>query len=191
MNLGSSPATVPAAAEEPRTPQVEWDQCPDDVVAQAAPTKLQCATVPVPLDHADPAGEQIDLTVSRRGVLMLNPGGPGGSGPALSALLVAQGLPGSVTGRYDLIPAEPPVKIDAEGPGNVLLLRNRRDASAPHRGGKMLREKFGDRARLVSVDDSGHGVYVRGLTFSGRQRGSPVSDRSAWRRRITSTWAGL
>ncbi|MGA4847195.1 alpha/beta hydrolase [Streptomyces sp. G5(2025)] len=59
-------------------------------------------------------------------------------------------------------PAEPPVKIDAEGPRNVLLLQNRRDASTPHRGGKMLREKFGDRARLVSVDDSGHGVYVLG-----------------------------
>ncbi|KOT32861.1 hypothetical protein ADK41_28570 [Streptomyces caelestis] len=59
-------------------------------------------------------------------------------------------------------PAEPPVRIDAEGPRNVLLLQNRRDASTPHRGGKMLREKFGDRARLVSVDDSGHGVYALG-----------------------------
>ncbi|WPO75524.1 MULTISPECIES: alpha/beta hydrolase [unclassified Streptomyces] len=44
----------------------------------------------------------------------------------------------------------------------MLLLQNRRDASTPHRGGKMLREKFRDRARLVSVDDSGHGVYVLG-----------------------------
>lgn len=26
----------------------------------------------------------------------------------------------------------------------------------------MLREKFGDRARLVSVDGSGHGAYVLG-----------------------------
>ncbi|WP_254667784.1 alpha/beta hydrolase [Streptomyces griseus] len=54
------------------------------------------------------------------------------------------------------------MQIDAEGPRNVLLLQNRRDASTPHRGGKMLREKFGDRARLVSVDDSGHGVCVLG-----------------------------
>ncbi|MFE1029684.1 alpha/beta hydrolase [Streptomyces sp. NPDC058818] len=52
------------------------------------------------------------------------------------------------------------MKIGAEGPRNVLLLQNRRDASTPHRGGKMLRKEFGDRARLVSVDDSGHGVYV-------------------------------
>ncbi|MER6619762.1 alpha/beta hydrolase [Streptomyces sp. NPDC000931] len=112
LGLGGSLATGPAAAEEARTPRVEWGRCPDDVVAEAAPTELRCATVPVPLDYTDPEGEQIDLTVSRlaaadpdkrRGVLMLNPGGPGGSGLALSALLVARGLPSSVTDRYDLI----------------------------------------------------------------------------------------
>ncbi|MBM7438635.1 alpha/beta hydrolase [Streptomyces sp. HB132] len=112
IGLGASLTTVPAAAEETKTPQAKWGQCPDDVLAEAAPTVLQCATVPVPLDYAHPEGEQIDLTVSRlaatdpdkrRGVLMLNPGGPGGSGLALSALLVAQGLPSSVTDRYDLI----------------------------------------------------------------------------------------
>ncbi|MEU3147501.1 MULTISPECIES: alpha/beta hydrolase [unclassified Streptomyces] len=112
LGLGGSLAPVPAAAEEPETPQTERGRCPDDVVAEAAPTELRCATVTVPLDYADPQGEQIDLTVSRlaatdpdkrRGVLMLNPGGPGGSGLALSALLVAQGLPSSVTDRYDLI----------------------------------------------------------------------------------------
>ncbi|ODA71299.1 alpha/beta hydrolase [Streptomyces sp. AVP053U2] len=111
LGLGGSLAPVPAA-EEPETPQTERGRCPDDVVAEAAPTELRCATVTVPLDYADPQGEQIDLTVSRlaatdpdkrRGVLMLNPGGPGGSGLALSALLVAQGLPSSVTDRYDLI----------------------------------------------------------------------------------------
>ncbi|MER7696714.1 alpha/beta hydrolase [Streptomyces sp. NPDC096095] len=112
LGLGASLTTVPAAAEEAKTPQVKWGQCPDDVVAEAAPTVLRCATVPVPLDYAEPEGERIDLTVSRlaatdpdrrRGVLLLNPGGPGGSGLALSALLVAQGLPSSVTDRYDLI----------------------------------------------------------------------------------------
>ncbi|GAB2958368.1 alpha/beta hydrolase [Streptomyces heilongjiangensis] len=112
LGLGASLTTVPAAAEEAKTPRANWGRCPDDVVAEATPTVLQCATVSVPLDYARPEGEQIDLTVSRlaatdpdkrRGVLMLNPGGPGGSGLALSALLVAQGLPSSVTDRYDLI----------------------------------------------------------------------------------------
>jgi pimeloyl-ACP methyl ester carboxylesterase len=49
---------------------------------------LQCATLTVPLDYDRPAGEQIDLAVARRpstdpdpvGALVVNPGGPGGSG---------------------------------------------------------------------------------------------------------------
>lgn len=59
-------------------------------------------------------------------------------------------------------PAEPPVAVDDEGPANVLVLQNRRDPVTPHRGGELLDEKFGDRSRLVSVDGSGHGVYVLG-----------------------------
>ncbi|NJQ01858.1 alpha/beta hydrolase [Streptomyces zingiberis] len=112
LGLGCSLAAVPAAADEPRAARVTWDTCPEDVVAEAAPTVLQCATVPVPVDHTDPEGERIDLMISRlagtkpekrRGTLMLNPGGPGGSGLTLPALLNAQGIPASVLDTYDLI----------------------------------------------------------------------------------------
>jgi hypothetical protein len=44
----------------------------------------------------------------------------------------------------------------------VLIVQNRRDPATPHRGGELFREKFGQRSRLVSVDGSGHGVYVFG-----------------------------
>ncbi|MEK8174282.1 hypothetical protein NKH77_50630 [Streptomyces sp. M19] len=92
LGLSGSLATAPAVADEPRTPRVRWDACPEDVVAEAAPTELRCATVPVPVDYTDPDGDRIDLMISRlasthpdkrRGTLMLNPGGPGGSGLAL------------------------------------------------------------------------------------------------------------
>ncbi len=50
-------------------------------------TTLECATLTVPLDHADPDGEQIDLALNRipasgarTGAVLVNPGGPGGSG---------------------------------------------------------------------------------------------------------------
>lgn len=59
-------------------------------------------------------------------------------------------------------PAEEPVAIDDDGPRNILLVQNLRDVPTPHVGGKLLRQKFADRSRLVSVDDSGHGVYVYG-----------------------------
>ncbi|MFE9728129.1 alpha/beta hydrolase [Streptomyces sp. NPDC005794] len=118
LGLSGSLAQAPAGADErqeprtPQTPKVQWSGCPEDVVAEAVPSVLECATVPVPLDYADPGGTRIDLKISRlastapekrRGTLMLNPGGPGGSGLALSSLLVAQGLPSSVTDSYDLI----------------------------------------------------------------------------------------
>ncbi|MER5600487.1 alpha/beta hydrolase [Streptomyces sp. NPDC002265] len=62
-----------------------------------APDDLRCGTVSVPLDYAHPDGKQIRLTVSRvqathrdphnskrrvprKGALVFNPGGPGGSG---------------------------------------------------------------------------------------------------------------
>jgi hypothetical protein len=59
-------------------------------------------------------------------------------------------------------PVDPPVEFDAEGPENVLVLQNLRDPATPHLGGQLARAAFGDRARLVSVDDGGHGVYVYG-----------------------------
>ncbi|MEV7867173.1 alpha/beta hydrolase [Streptomyces sp. NPDC088124] len=115
LGLSGSLIAAPAVADAPKAPkvpQVRWGSCPEDVVAEAAPTELQCATVPVPVDYADPGSPRIDLMISRlastkpdkrRGTLMLNPGGPGGSGLALSALLVKRGLPASVLDSYDLI----------------------------------------------------------------------------------------
>lgn len=41
-------------------------------------------------------------------------------------------------------------------------MQNLRDPATPHDGGKMLRQKFAHRSRLVSVDDTGHGEYVLG-----------------------------
>ncbi|GAB2485058.1 hypothetical protein GCM10027063_28640 [Promicromonospora xylanilytica] len=99
------------AGSEP-TARLEWGPCPADVAEEAAPYVLTCATVPVPLDYSDPDGEQIELQLSRmasdnpakrRGVLLLNPGGPGGSGLTQSSLLASRGLPDSVLDAYDLI----------------------------------------------------------------------------------------
>jgi pimeloyl-ACP methyl ester carboxylesterase len=59
-------------------------------------------------------------------------------------------------------PSEPPVKVDDQGPADVLMLQNRRDPVTPAVNAELLRQKFGQRARLVTVDDSGHGVYVLG-----------------------------
>ncbi|WP_051499911.1 alpha/beta hydrolase [Nocardia sp. BMG51109] len=101
---------APASAEENPAAQVQWGACPAEVAAESP--ELQCATVPVPVDYSAPDGGTIDLMISkmpstdpagRRGVLLLNPGGPGGSGLTMATLLASRGLPESVRDSYDLI----------------------------------------------------------------------------------------
>jgi pimeloyl-ACP methyl ester carboxylesterase len=85
---------------------LRWRSCPQ--VAHG----LQCARLKVPLNYQRPAGRQITLALSRmpatapvsqrQGVLLVNPGGPGGSGLSLAAF-VADGLSRSVAADYDII----------------------------------------------------------------------------------------
>ncbi|MFJ3494450.1 alpha/beta hydrolase [Streptomyces sp. NPDC086091] len=91
--------------------------------AEELPGAMQCGTVSVPLDYADPDGRQIRLTVSRaaatqrdphnskrrvprQGALVFNPGGPGASGlyfPLIGVLPQWKRLGAA----YDLVGYEP------------------------------------------------------------------------------------
>lgn len=55
---------------------------------------------------------------------------------------------------------EKPTRITDRGPSNILMIQSLRDPSTPHFGGLKMREALGDRARLVSVDQGGHGMYL-------------------------------
>ncbi|WP_285187269.1 hypothetical protein [Rhodococcus sp. MEB041] len=108
----TSTASQPdAAVQQPYSmPDLEWSSCPDDVGDPAEePSRLQCASVPVPIDYDDPDAGQIDVMISRlpsqkpeerRGVLLLNPGGPGGTGLDQPTFLVNRGMPQSVLDSY-------------------------------------------------------------------------------------------
>ncbi len=79
----TSPTTAAGAA------RLHWHSC----LIQGA--SLQCASLQVPLDYARPSGRKITLALSmvpatappsqRQGDLLVNPGGPGGSGLSLAA----------------------------------------------------------------------------------------------------------
>ncbi|GGX72359.1 alpha/beta hydrolase [Streptomyces minutiscleroticus] len=100
-----APRTAPAAS----APSLAWEKCG----TKAYPT-LQCASLKVPLDHAHPHGRQITLALSRvphtartyQGPLLVNPGGPGGSGLALAGF-VASSLPKAVAAQYDVVGFDP------------------------------------------------------------------------------------
>ncbi|MFD7079601.1 alpha/beta hydrolase [Streptomyces sp. NPDC002181] len=97
----AAPAAAPAA--------LRWTGC----ATPRYPT-LQCASLKVPLDHDHPAGRQISLALTRvphtaaasQGPLLVNPGGPGGSGRALAGF-VASALPKDVAAQYDVIGFDP------------------------------------------------------------------------------------
>jgi hypothetical protein len=57
-------------------------------------------------------------------------------------------------------PVERPVHIGDRGPSNVLMVQNLRDPGTPLAGARQLRQAFGDRARMVTVDEGGHGAYL-------------------------------
>ncbi|MET8828467.1 alpha/beta hydrolase [Streptomyces sp. NPDC004610] len=88
----------------------QWTRCRPD-----SPAEFECATIKVPLDYRKPGGKQLDLAISRikstspekrEGVLLSNPGGPGGEGLTLP-LYLQEVLPQSVQQEYDLIGFDP------------------------------------------------------------------------------------
>ena len=84
---------------------VDWSTCPD--LDPDLTLAWECASVAVPLDHADPSGEQITVALTRpqldagddRRPLVLDPGGPGASGIELAWHLVDV-LPGELLDHY-------------------------------------------------------------------------------------------
>ena len=76
---------------------------------------FRCTRLKVPLDYAKPGGPSITLGVLRKpatgpnriGSLLLNPGGPGGSGMSFAAQLGAAGVADAVNARFDLVGFDP------------------------------------------------------------------------------------
>lgn len=127
-----------SVADEPEG-ALDWSPCDDQPVV--GPTK-ECATLEVPLDHADPSGEMIDIAVARVetsgseriGSLVFNPGGPGGSGIDFLDQAVAI-VPTDVAQRFDLVSFDPrgvgestALECDVEIDDNVTLLEADDDA---------------------------------------------------------------
>ncbi|MGW5364145.1 alpha/beta hydrolase [Actinopolymorpha pittospori] len=96
--------------------QLEWGPCPTNPLVGPLPPPMECTTVTVPLDYTKPDGATIDIAVSRlaignpakrRGVLLTNPGGPGGPGLSMPLDLLNLGMPANVLDRYDIIGFDP------------------------------------------------------------------------------------
>ena len=91
-------------------PPIAWTSCP---AVNQYPTNFRCGNVTVPLDWNDVSGTKITLAVTRvkhttkryQGVLLVNPGGPGGSGTIYAYLKDA--VPKGGGDSYDWIGFDP------------------------------------------------------------------------------------
>jgi pimeloyl-ACP methyl ester carboxylesterase len=129
------PSFAPEGSDEPARPGglstpgtasgTQWKPCPDvprELLGKPADgMSYDCATVQVPRDWAAPAGgetygiEMIRVRSKKQkqriGSLLMNPGGPGGSGIDVAVYLSygpgLGGLPTEITDRFDLVGFDP------------------------------------------------------------------------------------
>jgi pimeloyl-ACP methyl ester carboxylesterase len=110
--LAGAPAQGATRAGSSPAAGIAWGSCSDPTLAEA---NAQCGFVEVPLDYRRPGGAKISLAVSRvrhtspdadyQGVMLVNPGGPGGSGLVYSIL--GQFVPNGAGNTYDWIGFDP------------------------------------------------------------------------------------
>nr|WGC84438.1 Orf+4 [Streptomyces sp.] len=109
----AAPESAARPAPTPRQQPLVWGPCS---AAQEELNKAgaECAKVTVPLDYADPDGRTIQIAISRikaksgverHGILLSNPGGPGGAG--LANTLALRPALREVADHYDLIGFDP------------------------------------------------------------------------------------
>ncbi|WP_127842961.1 alpha/beta hydrolase [Actinomyces wuliandei] len=104
---------VPVGLESYYSQEADWYPCSEGMDRTQEDTGYTCATVSVPLDYDAPEGRTIDIAMKRRaadresaGVLLVNPGGPGGSGVTFVER-VTERFSQDVTDSYDVVGFDP------------------------------------------------------------------------------------
>jgi pimeloyl-ACP methyl ester carboxylesterase len=100
------PSDVSAELEPFYTQTLEWEDCEDD---------MQCTTASAPLDWSDPSRDSIDLALVRSpaedgaplGSVLVNPGGPGGSGYDFVADSLEYAVSPTLRSKFDVVGFDP------------------------------------------------------------------------------------
>ncbi|QDQ14234.1 alpha/beta hydrolase [Streptomyces spectabilis] len=173
------PASEAVAARDPLRPYTQqkphWQRCDAE-----SPASFQCATLEVPLDYGDPGGKRTDIAISRlkaastaerRGVLLLNPGGPGGPGlrlPVDPAVRISE----DVRRRYDLIGFDPR-GVGRSSPVGCGLTRGEQEMEHPYRARTFAKDVRW--ARTVAAKcRAANGATLRHLTTRNTARDMDV-----------------
>lgn len=205
---------VPQGLERFYGQSLSWGSCtpfattPRDKKAYDNPG-LQCAYLNVPLDYANPNGRVIKLGLLRRpasdpahriGSLVINPGGPGGSGMSTAASLAEEITNNDIGRRFDFVGFDPrgvgssepqvvcrtPAERDAErlmnlnvdsSPAGVERTENQEktdDAGCVSRTGKDVLENIGTREVVRDMDVMRSALGDEKLTYLGYSYGTRI-----------------
>jgi pimeloyl-ACP methyl ester carboxylesterase len=117
---GASAAPAPAGLETFYNQELDWGSCAALATTEATKfyksASLQCADLTVPLVYDDPAGTTITIKVLRKpatnqgdriGSVVMDPGGPGGSGVELAGSFGAYGIGTDLNKQLDLVGFDP------------------------------------------------------------------------------------
>lgn len=99
-------ASAPAELRSFYSQQLKWSACEGD---------FQCAKVKVPVDYSKPDGDSIELAAiklvskggNKKGSLLVNPGGPGGSGYDFVKDAGSTNISEKVRSNYDVVGFDP------------------------------------------------------------------------------------
>lgn len=107
------PTTAGRAAEASAGAELEWGRCEGELLSMSG---LECGAIEVPVNASRPDGPTIRIALARQrstgterqriGSLVINPGGPGGSGLEFLAGAAAS-FPEELTDRFDLVSFDP------------------------------------------------------------------------------------
>ncbi|MBQ1083024.1 MULTISPECIES: alpha/beta hydrolase [unclassified Nocardiopsis] len=100
---------------------VDWGGCEERATTAVdaelfADPALECASVEVPIDYDDPQAERAQIALMRlpatgeaeaEGSLLINPGGPGGSGMSFVASLLPMWQDNPIAERFDVVGFDP------------------------------------------------------------------------------------
>ncbi len=192
-STGKPTAAVPAGLEKFYGQQLSWGPCADYSTDDStkelyAKSTFQCAYLTVPLDYSKPTGSTIKLgvlkvsasTADRIGSVVINPGGPGGSGMSVGGRhrRVGEGLaatvrPGRVRPARSRLRRCRPIRCqtDAERDADRAMVRSHPHGDRGRRGGRQIR----------AAGEAVHRALQQRTTSTAR-RSSARSAPSTWPR---------
>ncbi|MEU5695512.1 alpha/beta hydrolase [Actinosynnema sp. NPDC020468] len=154
---------APGAVAQPPAPgTIAWAPCP------GLPT-VECGTLALPIDRANPGAGTFGLAVARRkatdpakrvGVLVINPGGPGGSGVNF-AQRADQYFSKEITERFDVVGFDPRGVARSNPVTCSLSVLNRQPAPP-----------------TTAAEFDALGAYNRELTEDCRRHSGPIVDHA-------------